>query len=193
VKLGTENKTKVAVAAVLMVLAVGYILYELLGSGSISSPPTATSTAATTAAPAAARTAKGKKAAAPRSLDPTLRYDLLKASEDTKYEGNGRNVFRAEAEIPQPVANPNIDEAMEKAQQPQGPPPPPPITLKFFGFANRPGEPKRIFLSQGDDVFIAREGDVIDRRYRIVHINPTSVEVEDVLNNNHQNIPLVQG
>lgn len=192
-KLGTENKTKVAIAAGLMLFAVGYILYSLFGSGSISAPPSASTTAANTAAPASSRPVKGKKGAGPRSLDPTLRYDLLKASEDTKYEGTGRNVFRAEAVIPKPVANPNIDEALEKPQQPTGPPPPPPITLKFFGFANRPGEPKKIFLSQGDDVFIAREGDVIDRRYRIVHINPTSVEVEDVLNNNHQSLPLVQG
>ena len=75
----------------------------------------------------------------------------------------------------------------------QGPPPPPPINLKFFGFANKPGEPKRIFLSQGEDVFIAGEGDIVDRRYRILHISPVSVEVEDVLNNNRQTIPLTQG
>ena len=91
------------------------------------------------------------------------------------------------------MANPNTDEANAQPAVPQGPPPPPPITLKFFGFANRVGEAKSIFLSQGDDVFIAREGDVVDRRYRIVHITPTSVEVEDVLNNNHQSIPLTQG
>ena len=69
---------------------------------------------------------------------------------------------------------------------PQGPPPPPPINLKFFGFANKPGEAKKIFLSQGEDVFIAGEGDIVDRRYRILHITPVSVEVEDVLNNNRQ-------
>jgi hypothetical protein len=76
---------------------------------------------------------------------------------------------------------------------PQGPPPPPPINLKFFGFANKPGEPKKIFLSQGEDVFIAGEGDIVDRRYKILRITPVSVEVEDVLNNNRQSIPLTQG
>src|SRR5436853_359153 len=74
-------------------------------------------------------------------------------------------------------------------------PPPPPIMLKFFGFANKPGEPKKVFLSQGEDVFIAGEGEIVDRRYRILRIitNPASVEVEDVLNNNRQTIPLTQG
>src|SRR5439155_981691 len=69
----------------------------------------------------------------------------------------------------------------------------PAITLKFFGFANKPGEPKRVFLSQGDDVFIAAEGDIVDRRYKVLRISPMAVEVEDVLNNNRQSIPLTQG
>jgi hypothetical protein len=65
--------------------------------------------------------------------------------------------------------------------------------LKFFGFANKPGETKKVFLSQGEDVFIAGEGDIIDRRYKILRITPVSVEVEDVLTNNRQSIPLTQG
>jgi hypothetical protein len=53
-------------------------------------------------------------------------------------------------------------------------PPPPPINLKFFGFANRPGETKKVFLSQGEDIFIAGEGDIVDRRYRVLHISANS-------------------
>jgi hypothetical protein len=48
-------------------------------------------------------------------------------------------------------------------------------------------------LSQGEDVFIAVEGDIVDRRYKVIHISPTAVEVEDVLYNNRQSIPLTQG
>jgi len=48
-------------------------------------------------------------------------------------------------------------------------------------------------LSQGDDVFIAAEGDIVDRRYKVLRISPMAVEVEDVLNNNRQSIPLTQG
>jgi hypothetical protein len=76
---------------------------------------------------------------------------------------------------------------------PPPPPPPPPITLQFFGFASKPGEPKKVFLAQGDDVFIAQEGDIVNRRYKILHITPTSVEVEDVLYNNRQTLPLTRG
>ena len=67
----------------------------------------------------------------------------------------------------------------------------PPIDLKFYGFAiSKPGEAKRIFLSQGEDVFIAKEGDIVDRRYKVVHISPNAVEILDVLSNNRQSIPL---
>ncbi len=75
-----------------------------------------------------------------------------------------------------------------------GPPPAPPIPLKFFGFANQPGEPKRVFLSKGDDVFIAGEGEIVDRRYKVVRISPTSVEIQDVVGSGPaQTIPLTQG
>ena len=147
-------------------------------------PPSRPSTGTRRTAPV--RTASGKKPAvraAPSSLDPTLRYDWLKASEDTQYRGAGRNIFRAEVEIPKPIVPVHVVAPVV----PQGPPPPPPINLKFFGFA------RKIFLSQGEDVFIAGEGDIVDRRYRILRITPVSVEVEDVLNNNRQTIPLTQG
>jgi hypothetical protein len=67
--------------------------------------------------------------------------------------------------------------------------------LQFFGFASKPGEPKRIFLRTTDtnDVFVAGEGEVVNRRYRVLRIMGSGVEVEDVLNNNKQVLPLQQG
>ena len=59
-------------------------------------------------------------------------------------------------------------------------------TLKFYGFASRKDGNKRIFLSKGEDIFVAKEGDIVDRRYKIVHIGPNSVEVQDVLTNNRR-------
>ena len=129
-------------------------------------------------------------------LDPTLNFELLRQSEEIKYAGNGRNIF-----VPGsvPIEKPRGTGATDHPSAPQYTPPvvapPPPINLKFFGFASKPGEPKRVFLSQGEDVFIAGEGDIVDRRYRVVRItnSPPSVDVEDVLNNHRQSLPLVQG
>ncbi len=195
-KIGAENRNKLIALAVLGVLAavlIGRMLFSSGGSTSTAAAPASVTSPVTTISPAAKARTRGRRiAAAPRSLDPSLRYDWLKASEDTQYEGNGRNIFLAQAEIPEPVAKANTEEE-EAAKGPPPPPPPPPINLKFFGFASKPGEPKKIFLSQGEDVFIASEGEVVDRHYKVVRISPMSVEIEDVLNNNRQSIPLTQG
>jgi hypothetical protein len=196
VKVGTENRNKLIAAAVLGVIAlvlVGRMLFP-----SVPSEPEATGVVPALS-PQPARPAGKTRAGAhrptgpPHSIDPSLRYDWLKASEDTKYEGNGRNIFMAQAEIPQPVANPQTDAEKEKEKGPPQPPPPPPINLKFYGFASKPGEPKKVFLSQGEDIFIASEGQIVDRRYKVLRISPVSVEIEDVLSNNRQMIPLTQG
>lgn len=194
-QIGAENRKKLFLAVALMVVALVLLSRFLFGGGGSATPVTAASPSTTTVSGSASRKkATTKKGLTPvRSLDPTLRYDWLKASEDTKYQGTGRNIFRAQVDIPKPIANPVKDQQQAQVNTPPQPPPPPPINLKFFGYANRPGESKRVFLSQGEDVFVAHEGDIIDRRYRILHITPTSVEVEDVLNNNRQSIPLTQG
>ena len=116
-------------------------------------------------------------------------------SEETEYKGAGRNIFRAEAEIPKPI-EPAIKDASKTPPpppQPTGPPPPPPINLKFVGFASGTGEPTKVFLTQGDDIFVAAEGEIVNRRYKVMRIHPNSVEIEDVLSNNRQTIPLSAG
>lgn len=203
-KVGAENRNKVIAAAALGALALVLIVRSLLGGGSPSSPSSAAAapSAAQTTAPSAALRSRpsGTKAKAiaikksettVNSLDPTLRFDLLAASEATKYSGNGRNIFEAQQiVIPTPVQPAVIDPG---PPQPPPPPPPPPINLKFIGFASKPGDPKRIFLMEGEDIFVAKENDIIDRRYRVLRISPMAVEIEDVLNNNRQSIPLTQG
>src|SRR5579872_5701995 len=169
------------------------------GSSSASIPPPAALGDRGVQAPAAGPSRRtpdrnrsaGKRQSAAQSLDPTLRTDLLRVSEDTKYEGTGRNIFKVFVDIPKPIVN-----VTTESSQPQGPalpPPPPPIDLKFYGYATPAGGTRRIFLAQGEDVFIAREGDIVDRRYKVVRISPTAVEILDVLSNNRQSIPLNQG
>ncbi len=192
-KLGTENRNKLIASIVLMGIAI-LLLGRMVFTSGAPAPVNAEVAASARADRLVPRnrTRKlkaGKTSMAPGSIDPSLRTDWLKVSEDRKYAGSGRNIFLAQVEIPQPVAPPIPD----KVPVAQGPPPPPPINLKFYGFASEPGEPKRIFLSQGEDVFIAAEGDIVDRRYKILRITPTQVEIEDVLNNNRQSIPLTQG
>jgi hypothetical protein len=192
-KLGTENRKQVITLAVLGGIAILALGYEFWPSSTATSPA-ASQTASGPAKPVMKRSASGKMVvvAEPR-LDPTLDLKLLSQSEDIKYAGNGRNIFVAGslAVIPKPRGPGYTDKPAAFVPPPV--PGPPPITLKFFGFANRPGETKKVFLVQGEDIFIAAEGDIVDRRYRVLHISPTAVDVEDVLNNNRQSLPLMQG
>jgi hypothetical protein len=186
VTLGFENPKKAIAVAAVLVVALAVVIWELWpASASAKSPATRP-----------VQAASGKKGASvPSTLDPTLRYDLLKESEGTKYEGTGKNIFVAQMEIPQPV-NPGVtDHRPQQPPPPQvyTPPPPPPINLKFYGFAAEHGGVKQVFLAKDDAIFIAKEGDIVDRRYKVLHIYPMAVEIEDVLTNNVQQIPLTQG
>jgi len=192
-KLGTENKTKTAIAAGLLVLA-AIALYNWLHSSDEAAPaaPLSTAIVAPSTSPKATTKATRKtgQVVLAQSLDPTLQLSLLKSSEDVTYKGTGRDIFQNQPEpapIPKPVVNPLAD------NKPPPPPPPPPIPLKFYGFSGNKSGPKQVFLSSGDDIFIAKEGQIIDRRYKILRISPTSVEVEDVLTNNRQTLPLTAG
>ncbi|HSZ63542.1 MAG TPA: hypothetical protein VK828_17215 [Terriglobales bacterium] len=193
-KLGIENRKQLIWLGVLVAIALVSLGREFWPSSPTAPPAAPTNSAA--AKPAMRRTASGKMVAvvAPR-LDPTLDLNLLRQSEEIKYAGNGRNIFVAGsvAQIEQVRKNPALDQRADGIPAPPPIPPPPPINLKFFGFANRLGETKKVFLSQGEDVFIASEGDIVDRRYRVLHISPNAVDVEDVLNNNRQSLPLTQG
>lgn len=187
-KAGFEDRKKVYAVIALMALAA--FLFYFFNSGR-NSPVSAASTPTQT--PASTRGPAAKPAL---NLDPSLRLSTLRGVESQEYKGSGRNIFEyAAVKIPEPRTPVIIGKqpSCEPNCPPPPPPPPPPINLKFYGFASRPGEPTRIFLSEGEDIFIGGEGEIINRRYRILHIGKTSVEIEDTLNNNRQTIPLTQG
>jgi len=206
VKLGLENRKELIVASVLGMTLLLVVVYQFFPSSSTNASTGYVPEPAAAAVPHVAThshstaTTPGKMKKAPESLDPTLRLQELAVIEQIKYEGSGRNIFVSEAEpvIPTPLASGTAGPTGKAEETHIYTPPaqaaPTPIPLKFFGFANQPGEPKRVFLNKGEDVFIAGEGEIIDRRYKVVRISPTSVEVQDVVGSGPpQSIPLTQG
>lgn len=193
-KVGAENKKKLYAMIALAAIAVFMMVRFILSFSSPASTVTASVPGAVPAQPEAANKLGRNHGRGGPALDPTLRTDMLKNSEAAEYKGSGRNIFEEQAEIPQPSRS-VIAKNPEPPQPPKPiePPPPPPIPLKFYGFANRPGQPKSVFLANGDDIFIGHEGDIVNRRYKIIHIMPTQVEIEDVQNNHREAIPLTQG
>lgn len=183
-KIGAENKKQVRFMIALLVIAVLVVIYNIWNFGTSSAAP-----------PSASSTSTAQRKAPPvadSTLDPRLRTDILAASQNKKYEA-GRNIFRMqEPKIEKTIAEVRTKGPMgpEPPPTPTPTPPPPPINLKFYGFASKSNEPKKIFLADESEVFVAKQGDIVERKYRVAQINNTSVVIEDVLNNNRQTIPL---
>jgi hypothetical protein len=116
-----------------------------------------------------------------------LDFAGLALSEGKVYEGDGRNIFAMS--IPTHV----IGDQQRPKPEPsalQQRPATRPFPLKFFGFVSLPDTATKIFLSQDNDVFIGSEDDIVNRRYKILRIGRQSVDVEDLLDNTHQTLPL---
>jgi hypothetical protein len=143
------------------------------------------------------------------TIDPTLRFDLLAKVQGIEPEGGVRSLFQFSAAPPAPVVNPmQVDPIHPKPkiigpQPPPAPPgkvapppetPPPPITLKFYGYSTpRTDGTKRAFFLDGDDIFVASEGELVKKRYRVVQIGVNSVVMEDTqFKNNRQTLILQQ-
>lgn len=198
-RLGTENKRQVYLVIALfaaIVLIGGFELYSNL------SGPTATLRAVP--APANLQTNSGSATnQAPAteaqrisfaSIDPVLHFDKVAQSEDVDYKGTGRNIFSAQS------APPVIPKQIASARPKEGPvltvPPPPPqppaIDLTYFGYSEtNGGEPEAYFI-HGDDVFIARSGQIVDHRYKVDSVKPASADVTDLSYNHTQTLAISQ-
>jgi hypothetical protein len=198
IRIGTEDKKKVylasGLAAVMLILLVRF-LWQTFGpspapAAGPAPPQVITSPATSVAAPAYGHQAV--KVGGLAALDPTLHPEIMRQAESLEYTGRGRNIFSqfsVAPEIPKAIAPVRV------AHVDTGPPPPappPPINLGFYGYAAEKTGQRQVFLLHGDDIFIASEGDVVDRRYRVVKINSTSVQVEDIPYHNTQTLPLRQ-
>lgn len=104
-----------------------------------------------------------------------------------------RNLFRFERKaLPPPPSEPRTS-GPPPAAMPTGPPPPPlpPIVFKFIGIVDGPDQAAKIaVLSDGRNVFHGREGDIIEGRYRIVHIGAESIEMAYLDGRGRQSIRL---
>ncbi len=200
-RLGTEDKKKLAILAVVGTLGIGSIIYIYTSLGGSDTPVPATTPVVTSrppAPPAKAATPSTGVAinigTASTELDPTLKMNPMLVTESLVYSGTGRNIFSTASMpvIPKPVAPVRPKTPPPPVYTPPpGPPPPPPIDLKFFGTATSSKGKRQAFLLKGDDVFLASDGDVVQRRYKVITVGANSVLVEDMVTNNRQTLPLI--
>jgi hypothetical protein len=194
-RVGTESKRQVYVLAGLLVILFGfggYQIYKMLGGGSHHTPPPPAvaqfkgGAASLSAGPDAQKLSND-------SLDPTLHLERVALNESVEYAGTGRNIFSAESapvKIEQPIAPARPNPTVQVAQGPPPPPAPPKIDLKYFGYAQGQDKSIKAFLVHGDDIFMARAGEIVDHRYKVGAISPGSIQITDLAYNNTQTVQL---
>ena len=203
--LGADNKRQVIIASVLGVILVicGFVVFHMFfgsPSPSDSGPvPAAPATqnqpapaAASSGAPSTSSHVAGNEAQrlSNAGIDPALHFDKLAQSEDVEYSGSGRNIFSADSipiAIPKPIAPIRPNGSLPLAQNtPPAPPKPPAIDLRYFGYSQDEHKQLKAFFMHGDDIFMAKTGDIVDHRFKIGAIHPLNVEVTDLAYNNTQ-------
>jgi hypothetical protein len=145
----------------------------------------------------------------PAGIDPTLRMDLLTRLAAVQVQGGQRPLFEFAAAPPPKAPDPGkiipakpVAPVKVAAVKPPGPATPlgvdaskpnaPPIPLKFYGFAAARAGVRRGFFLENEDVFIAAEGEIVKRRYKVVRINMNSVVMEDTQYQQQQTLPLTE-
>lgn len=127
--------------------------------------------------------------------NPQIRIDKIDRTRKAEYRSSGRNPFS-------PAAPPQ--QHMVVAQKPHdivGPqpkppdPPPPPLTLppnvKFYGFGTVPNSAaRRAFLTDGENIHVVAEGEVLLNRFRILRIGNDSLEFEEISSGRTGRAPL---
>jgi len=207
IRLTPDQQKKGAMIGGFVLVAVAILYYDFRDdtpprpvAPAVVSAPAKTAPAAKTGTAVAVPPGRSAGAAAKNlgttsaQLDPTLRMDAMLVTESLVYSGNGRNIFSANSapvEIPKPIAP--VRKVAVVAPPPvveTGPPPPPPIDLKFFGVAMGANGKRMAFLLHNDDVFVATDGEIVQRRYKVISVGANSVVVEDLGYNNRQTLTM---
>lgn len=139
----------------------------------------------------ASPTGRSRTRAEGRIPDARLQLERLEGSNRVAAADIERNIFEY-GQAPAPprrVGKPQVE-------QPAPPPPPPPEprpSLRFFGFAEggAAGHP-RALLTDGEEIYVASEGDLVLSRYRLLRVQSSSVEVEDITRKRRWVLPLEQ-
>lgn len=90
---------------------------------------------------------------------------------------------------PQPVPTEMREVKTVEIEQAPEEQPPPPLPYKFLGQMQNDGE-RILYLGRGDQVLLAKKGDVVENSYKVVEISDVQVEFESVQLGIRQSLPI---
>lgn len=124
--------------------------------------------------------------------NPRIRLDEIERARKAEYKSSGRNPFSPIQDPPPHVAPPKKPERYGPEPPPPTPPPPPltlPSNVKFFGLGTVPSS-RLAFFTDGEEVYVVAEGEVLMKRFRILRIGNASVEFEEISSGRTATAPL---
>jgi hypothetical protein len=135
--------------------------------------------------------------------DPTLRLDMLERLQAVAPAKPGRSLFEVAPSEPPATASAPIN----GPKIPVNTPPPAQqtvlaaapaapavnIPLRFYGFVNpaAKNEANRGLFTDGDNILVATEGQLLEGRYLVIELNQASARLEDVQMRQGQTLPVV--
>lgn len=186
-----EKYGSIALAAACILLA-----FKLFSE--ISGDPMETAHAedrpAQAATSAAASIKHGKTIGKLVNADPDLEIQVLKEYTSRPLPSNTRDPFDFGAT---PVAR-SLRGAKGAAAGGPGaggaasPPPPPQIALRAIGYSFRAGVGGEAYLADGDQVYVVHKGNLLSKRYKILQITSSVVEVHDQSTGETVQLPIPQ-
>ena len=125
--------------------------------------------------------------------NPQLHTDGVERARKTEYKSRGRNIFSRELPPPPPPPKvpPKPEPSGPKQEVPPPPPPPPTLPVKFFGYGTVPNGTIRLaFFTDGQEIFVVAEGELLLNRFRILKIGNANVEFEEISTGLRNTAPL---
>lgn len=146
----------------------------------ISAPKAATS----------ARSAAVKKKSAASNSDPSLQVQPLEVYAVRPLPDISRNPFDFGVAPLTPAQKAAQSARTGTAMTASMVPRTPQIPLRAIGYTVKVGVGPEAFLADSQQVYVVRQGDMVSRRYKILKITPTMVEVKDGASGERSQLPI---
>jgi hypothetical protein len=181
----TSSQFEKWAAGFLGLVCVALILNMVFRSGTRAGGARATAQSAAAAARTRGGPAAATKADELARYDPQVRLDLLKEIQERPLPKLARDPFQFVAQAAPPTQPKDVTPAA-----PAAPPRPPPPPLKAVGVTQKGGGVSEAIISDDQEIYIVHEGETFAKRFRVLKISPSHVEIDDETTHNTIRLPI---